>query len=45
MSISIFMSLQQYNKDFKQFLKSNEFVTEKDIVDFAESLMVKYGLY
>ena len=32
-------------KDFEQFLKSNEFVTEKDIVDFAESLMVKYGLY
>ena len=36
---------QRYNKDFKQFLKSNEAVSEKDIINFAESLMSKYDLY
>ena len=36
---------QRYNQDFEQFLKSNESVSEKDIIDFAESLMRKYDLY
>ena len=36
---------QRYNKDFEQFLRSNDNVSEKEIVDFAESLMSKYGLY
>lgn len=36
---------QRYYQDFEHFLKSNESVSEKDIVNYAESLMNKYGLY